>query len=230
MKNTVLVDTSKCTGCRGCQIACKNWNQLPAELTQFTGNYENPPTLLPYTWCRVSFNEVSKNSAVKWYFAKLQCMHCKDPVCLQVCPHAAILRTEWGTIARKWDLCKGCQTCEYLCPYQVPKVGSRSNKMFKCTLCYERIKKDKKPACVEVCPSGALNFGTEEEMLALANKRVKELKATDARSAQIYGQGNRVIYVLAATPAAYKIEQQPLLPPEVFTPVEVLTRKCEGFK
>ena len=109
--------------------------QLPAELTRFTGNYENPPYFLPYTWCRVTFNEVAVKNDVKWYFAKQQCMHCKDPVCMQVCPHDALTRTKIGTIARNWHLCQGCKTCEYLCPYQVPKVGSRSNKMFKCTLC-----------------------------------------------------------------------------------------------
>lgn len=229
MKNTVLVDASKCTGCRGCQVACKNWNQLPAELTQFTGNYENPPSLLPYTWCRVSFTEVPDKNTVAWHFAKLQCMHCKDPVCIKVCPHEAMSRTDLGTIARDWKRCKGCKTCEYLCPYQVPKIGSRSNKMFKCTLCYDRIKKDKQPACVAACPAGALNFGAEDEMLALAKKRVDQLKKAGASKSLIYGEGNRVIYVLKGEPATYKIKEQPLLSTDIYAPVDVLRdeiKKC----
>ncbi len=226
MKNTVLIDTSRCTGCRGCQVACKNWNQLPAELTQFTGSYENPPALLPYTWCRVSFNEVVERNSVKFYFAKLQCMHCKEPVCMEVCPHQAIFRTELGTIARKWHACQGCRTCEFLCPYQVPKVGSRANKMFKCTLCSDRIAKGLEPACVAACPTGALNFGTEGEMRALAEQRIKELKAAGVNHAQIYGQGNRVLYVLKTAPANYKIKQQPLLSPDVYAPIGVLIRNC----
>lgn len=200
MGNTILVDTSKCTGCKGCQNACKNWNQLPAEMTSFTGSYENPPTFLPNTWCRVSFNEAVEGNVVRWYFAKLQCMHCQDPVCLNECPYNAIYRTDLGTIARDWHRCKGCRTCEYVCPYQVPKVGSNYRKMFKCTLCYDRIKDGLKPACVATCPSGALNFGDESEMLALAQSRAAEV------GGQVYGQGNRVIYVLLTDQATYRIQ------------------------
>jgi formate dehydrogenase iron-sulfur subunit len=96
-------------------------------------------------------------------------------------------------------------------------------------MCYDRIKKGLQPACVAACPSGALNFGTEQEMLGLAEKRARELKAAGANHAQIYGQGNRVIYVLLSEPANYKIEQEPLLSPDVYTPVEVLLRECEGL-
>jgi formate dehydrogenase iron-sulfur subunit len=201
----VLVDTSKCTACRGCQSACKNWNQLPAELTRFTGSYENPPAFLPYTWCRVTFNEYMEGGAVKWYFAKLQCMHCAEPACMNICPEGAISRTFLGSVTRDWDKCVGCGKCGEVCPHQVPKVSSLK-KMMKCDFCYDRTSAGEPPACVATCPSGALTFGDDTSILAAASARASQIGGT------VYGEDNLFVYVLLRNKSDYKIEPGPLNP------------------
>lgn len=211
----MLIDVTKCTACRGCQTACKNWNQFPAEKTRFTGSYENPSDFTPFTWTRVAFNEVESGRAVTWNFAKLQCLHCADPICVAVCPQQALYKTAFH-VAMHYDRCNGCGFCQVFCPFEVPRVNDALKKMFKCFMCWDRVLADRLPACVEACPTGAVQFGFEKHLLPAAEKRVWELRRSGKPRAQLYGAATgvalgRVVYVLDDGPAAYKLEGKPVV-------------------
>ncbi|TDA69896.1 MAG: 4Fe-4S dicluster domain-containing protein [Clostridia bacterium] len=210
--NTVLIDTSLCTACRGCQVACKSWNELPAEKTVFGGSYENPPAFTPTTWTRVVFREAD-GQGVRWYFGKQQCMHCRDAVCVNMCPVQAAHRTALGTVDIDTGKCIGCGICQTYCPFQVPKVDKAAGKSRKCRLCFDRITNGLLPACVQACPSGALSFGSREEILARARERAGRLKQQGYPQAQVYGEkemgGLHIIYVLTARPSQYGLPEEP---------------------
>jgi len=214
-RKVVLVDTSLCTGCRGCQIACKNWNKLPAEETAFTGSYENPPSLSAKTWTRVMFNEVSANGKVNWFFAKSQCMHCTDAICMSVCPANAIYRTSLDTVARDFEKCIGCGMCASNCPFGIPQIDAEQKKMFKCFLCFDRVSNGMVPACVQACATGALKFGEQEEMIAVAEEKVAKLKSDGYANACVYGvdelEGTGFIYVFADNPSTYGFPDTPVV-------------------
>ncbi len=192
-----LIDVSKCIGCRGCQIACKQWNKLPAGATENTGTYQNPPELQANTWTLVRFQEVSdRTGKMKWLFRADSCMHCTEATCLKLCPAGARVRLDYGAIARNDEKCIGCQSCVVACPFGKAKYGEEENKAFKCALCPDRVQNNLPPACVKACPTGAMQFGNKEEMLNLAYQRVRELGG----DASVYGDkffgGTHVIYVL----------------------------------
>ena len=199
-----LIDVSKCIGCRGCQIACKQWNELPAGVTINSGTYQNPPDLQPNTWTLVRFQEVSEGSdGVKWLFRKDSCMHCNEATCVNLCPAGARFRLDSGAIGTDNEKCVGCQSCVVACPFGKPRYSQESNKAYKCKLCNERIANNLQPACVKACPTGALQYGDKDKMLALAYQRVKELGG----DASVYGDkffgGTHVIYVLDQKIAYY---------------------------
>lgn len=198
MKEMVmLIDVSKCTGCRSCQVACKQWNGLPADSTTNTGTYQNPPDLATNTWTLVRFREiVEKTGNVRWLFWKDNCLHCNDATCIKVCPVGAISRTDWGAVVTDCRKCIGCQSCVVACPFGKPRFNENTNKSCKCDLCVDRVENGLPPACVQACPTGALTFGDKEEMLKRAYARVKELGG----DASVYGDkffgGTHVVYVL----------------------------------
>jgi len=205
VENVKLIDTSKCIGCRGCQVACKQWNQLPAGSTQNTGTYQNPPDLQAHTWTLIRFQEVSDSDGkVEWLFRKDGCMHCTDATCEKLCPAGARVHLDYGAIARNDEKCIGCQACVVACPFGKPRYSEEENKVFKCGLCQDRVQNNLSPACVKACPTGALKFGKKEEMVKLAYQRVKEL----GREASVYGDkffgGTHVIYVLEKNVNFYK--------------------------
>jgi len=192
-----LIDVSKCIGCRGCQIACKQWNELPAGITMNTGTYQNPPDLQANTWTLVRFREVSEtNAGVQWLFWKDGCMHCTDATCVKLCPAGARFRLDYGAVGTDNEKCIGCQSCVVACPFGKPKYSEESNKAYKCKLCTDRVQNDLSPACVKACPTGALKFGEKGEMLKLAYRRAQELGG----EASVYGDkffgGTHIIYVL----------------------------------
>jgi formate dehydrogenase beta subunit len=192
-----LIDVSRCIGCRGCQIACKQWNQLPAGQTMNSGTYQNPPDLQANTWTLVRFQEVvDKSEKVKWLFRKDGCMHCTDATCEKLCPAGARVHLDYGAVARIDEKCIGCQTCVVACPFGKPRYSEEANKVYKCGLCPDRVRDNLSPACVKACPTGALKFGEKGEMLKLAYRRVKELGG----DASVYGDkffdGTHVMYVL----------------------------------
>lgn len=206
-----LVDVTKCIGCRSCQAACKNWNQLPAVETEFTGSYENPADLSSDTWCRVRFNEHTDNGEVKWYFSFYSCMHCTEAACMNICPAEAISRTSLGTVKIDQEICQGCGGCAGVCPFSVPRVGNGA--AWKCTSCFDRISNGLGTACSKACPTGAISFGDADDKIAEAEARVADLQGKGHSNAQVYGKeelgGLGVVYVLADSPDKYGLPVDP---------------------
>ena len=202
-EKTKLIDVSKCTGCRGCQVACKQWNGLPAKQTVASGTYQNPPDLQSNTWTLIRFQEVAAKDGVKWLFRKDGCMHCTDAACVKVCPSGALYYSDLGTVGIIKERCIGCKECVAACPFEIPRYDRVTDKVYKCDLCLSRIRADLPPACVKACPTGALTFGDRDDMLKLAYKRAKELGG----DANVYGDkfvdGTHVIYVLQEKPEIY---------------------------
>ncbi len=212
----VCIDTTKCIGCRACQVACKQWNQLPAENTEFGGTYENPSKFMHDTWTRVHFREHRVNGEVQWLFAKSQCMHCTEAACISVCPSGATHRTEMGTVLIDNRRCIGCNYCAANCPFAVPRYDHKENAMKKCNFCYNRIVDGLSPACVKACPTGALQYGERRVLMLEAEKRVNNLRAAGYRDARVYGLeemgGLGVFYVLRDRPSAYGLPDSPKVP------------------
>lgn len=173
---TFLIDTTKCTGCRGCQVACKQWNQLKAEETTFfTGEgYQNPPAMSEYTFTRVKFRDYEKQGQNEFAFYKEMCMHCNDPACASVCPVGAFRKTAEGPVVYDDKRCIGCRFCMIGCPFGVPKY--EWSKAFplvkKCTGCFSRVNAGLEPACATACPT-AITYGPRREMLAEAHRRIQ---------------------------------------------------------
>jgi formate dehydrogenase iron-sulfur subunit len=212
-EKTKLIDVSKCTGCRSCQLACKQWNQQPAKQTENRGTYQNPPDLQSNTWTLIRFQEVADKDGVKWLFRKDGCMHCTDAACVKVCPSGALHYTEYGTVGIHHERCIGCKECVTACPFDIPRYDGATDKIYKCDLCLTRIQAALEPACVKACPTGTLKFGDKADMLKLAYKRAKEL----GENASVYGDkfvdGTHVLYVLQEKPAIYdKLPMKPSVP------------------
>lgn len=230
-EKAILVDTTKCTACRACQVACKQWNQNPAEKTTNRGSYENPPSLSSYTWMRILFNEKYQDGKMHWLFTKQQCMHCTDAACVNVCPSGATQHEEiklsdgsvLKRVATNPDRCIGCNYCRVACPFDVPGYNQKEKGIFRCTLCADRVSNNvagyNVPACVKACAPGSLSFGNRAEMLAKGEKRVLELKQAGYDKARLYGAnqlgGLRYMYVLADEPAAYQLPNDPKIPASV---------------
>ena len=197
-----LIDMTKCTGCRGCQVACKQWNQLGAEKTEFfTGEgYQNPPLMSEYTFTRIKFRDYEKNGQNEFAFYKEMCMHCNEPACASVCPVGAFKKTKEGPVTYDADRCIGCRFCMVACPFGVPKYEwSKALPLVrKCTGCYSRVKEGLKPACATTCVS-AITYGDREEMIKEASKRIAARPEKYLK--KLYGAeeagGTSVIYLTA---------------------------------
>lgn len=170
----VLVDLTKCIGCRGCQIACKQWNGRIARQTAFTGDFTNPSEMNSDTYTLIDFVENEKNGNPVWNFVKRQCMHCKEPACASACPVGAFKKSASGPVVYRPELCIGCRYCMVACPYGVPKYEWEKTLPIvqKCTFCSDRVAAGEKPLCVKTCPSGALAFGDYDEMMKEAKARL----------------------------------------------------------
>ena len=208
-----LIDVSKCTGCRGCQLACKQWNQQPAKQTKNRGTYQNPPNLQANTWTLIRFQEIADKDGVKWLFRKDGCMHCTDAACVKVCPSGALYYSDFGTVGINHERCIGCKECVSACPFEIPKYDRDTDKVYKCDLCLSRIEVDLIPACIKACPTGALKFGEKKTMLKTAYARAEELGG----DANVYGDkfvdGTHVVYVLPEKPGVYdELPSHPRVP------------------
>lgn len=171
-----LIDVTKCTGCRGCQVACKQWNDLAAEKTLYTGSLQNPDDLSYNTWTLIRFDEVEQNGKMNWLLRHDACMHCDWPACVKACPSpGALVKTDEGPVVHNTKFCIGCKSCIVACPFDIPRYSKEKENIAKCTLCYDRITDGKNPACVTACPTGCLTFGTKEEMLDKAAKRAEKI-------------------------------------------------------
>jgi formate dehydrogenase iron-sulfur subunit len=210
---TKLIDVSKCTGCRGCQLACKQWNQQPAKQTKHLGTYQNPPDLQANTWTLIRFQEVVDKDNVKWLFRKDGCMHCTDAACVKVCPSGALYYTSYGTVGIKHERCIGCKECVSACPFDIPRYDRNTDKVYKCDLCLSRIEAALPPACVKACPTGAITFGEKAAMVKKAYARAKLLGGDANVYGDKYVNGTHVIYVLQYKPEVYeKLPKKPSVP------------------
>ena len=209
-----LCDLSKCTGCRGCQLACKQWNQLPARQTVNTGTYQNPPDLLPNTWNIIRFLEISSSDGrVAWLFRHDACMHCTDAACVKVCPSGALSHTKYGTVALDNSKCIGCKECVFACPFEVPRYDPETDKILKCDMCFSRIDNAMEPACVKACPTDALRFGDKDEMLRVAYARAKELGGDASVYGDAFVDGTHMVYVLPRKAGIYdRLPEKPRVP------------------
>ena len=214
-----LIDTSTCIGCKACEVACQEWNDLPPETTVNLGSYQTLPDMTPHVWNLIRFNEVEEGGNLHWLMRKDQCMHCADPGCLKACPApGAIVQYENGIVDFEQQNCIGCGYCISGCPFNVPKLSSQTKKVYKCTLCVDRVSVGLEPACIKACPTSCLQFGTKEALLIKAKKRVDQLKATGFANAGIYDPdgvgGTGVVSILAFSdkPEAYGLPASPTIP------------------
>jgi len=199
-----LVDTTTCIGCKACEVACLEWNGYEFRDTTFDNTYQTMPDTAWNFWNLIRFNEVvNDDNSVSWLMRKDQCMHCADPGCLTACPaDGAIVQYQNGIVDFNQANCIGCQYCVTGCPFNIPKFNSATKKVYKCTLCSDRVGAGLEPACIKSCPTGCLHFGSKEDMLDLAHKRAAQVRAnTGWKDADVYDPegvgGTHVIYVLA---------------------------------
>jgi formate dehydrogenase iron-sulfur subunit len=197
-----LIDVTKCIGCKACQVACMEWNDLRDQIGTNTGSYNNPPDLTDQSWTVMRFAEYENpNGNLEWLIRKDGCMHCEDPGCLKACPApGAIVQYANGIVDFQEENCIGCGYCIAGCPFDVPRISKRDRKAYKCTLCSDRVAVGLEPACIKSCPTGALVFGTKQDMQQHAAERIEDLKSRGFENAGLYDPagvgGAHVMYVL----------------------------------
>jgi formate dehydrogenase iron-sulfur subunit len=199
-----LIDTTKCIGCKACQVACMEWNDLRDEVGTNVGAYQNPHDLTDQSWTLMRFAEYenpAKGGDLEWLIRKDGCMHCADPGCLKACPApGAIVQYANGIVDFQEENCIGCGYCIAGCPFNIPRISKRDSKAYKCTLCSDRVSVGLEPACIKSCPTGALVWGTKEDMQQHAAERIEDLKSRGFENAGLYDPagvgGTHVMYVL----------------------------------
>jgi formate dehydrogenase iron-sulfur subunit len=212
------IDTTTCIGCKACEAACQEWNDLGTVETEQTGTYQTLPKLDAKFWNLIRFNEREVDGGLMWMMRKDQCMHCAEPGCLEACPApGAIVQYGNGIVDVDPSKCIGCGYCATGCPFDVPKFHVKTGKMAKCTLCVDRVEVGLEPACVKACPTGCLNFGTKDDMVALGNARVNQLKTSGFKEAMLYDPegvgGTSVVTVLGhGHPEWYDLPVDPNVP------------------
>jgi formate dehydrogenase iron-sulfur subunit len=227
-----FTDTSLCIGCKACEVACKQWNQLPADGYELSGNsYDNTGALGATTWRHVQFIEQAKangnGTGQRWLMMSDVCKHCANAACLEACPTGALVRTEFGSVYVQQDICNGCGYCVPACPFGVidraPKDGQfEAGSAHKCTLCYDRQKDGLEPACAKACPTDSIQFGDIEELRAKARQRLADLRARGEASARLYGMPGsteagevghlNAFFLLLDRPETYNLPEVPRLP------------------
>ncbi|ACZ77557.1 MULTISPECIES: formate dehydrogenase subunit beta [Dickeya] len=218
-----LIDVTTCIGCKACQVACSEWNDIRDEVGHNVGVYDNPTDLSAKSWTVMKFAEFEENGKLEWLIRKDGCMHCADPGCLKACPsEGAIIQYANGIVDFQSEHCIGCGYCIAGCPFNVPRMNKDDNKVYKCTLCVDRVEVGQEPSCVKTCPTGAIHFGTKDEMKVLAAERVKDLNSRGYQNAGLYDPagvgGTHVMYVLhhADRPELYNgLPANPTISPAV---------------
>ena len=221
-----FTDTTVCIGCKACEVACKEWNQLPARgdggahLEMSGLSYDNTVRLDGTTWRHVKFIEqFPEPYKGRWLMMSDVCKHCVQAPCLEVCPTGAIIRTEFDTVVIQSDTCNGCRDCIAACPFGVIDINHVSGTAQKCTLCYDRTSVGLEPACSKACPTDSIQFGPIAELQQRAQRRVEQLQAQGESKAQLYGAdrngplgGLNAFFLLVDEPEAYGLPRDPQMP------------------
>ncbi|MGH9887019.1 MAG: 4Fe-4S dicluster domain-containing protein [bacterium] len=217
----MFTDTSLCIGCRACQVACKQWNELPMEEPEWTGGYQNHAHFTDKTYRLVRFIEKPQaNGELQWLLMSDVCKHCERAGCLEACPTGAIVRTEHGSIYIQPDVCNGCGYCVPACPFGVVARREDDGRAFKCTLCYDRLAGQLEPACAKACPTDSIQFGPLDELRAHAADRVAALGARGVE-ARLYGEseqtqpgtgGLHAFFLITDEPETYNLPPAPAVP------------------
>ena len=218
-----LIDVSTCIGCKACQAACMEWNDIRDEVGSCSGVFYNPVDLTAKSWTVMRFAEVEENGRLEWLIRKDGCMHCADPGCLKACPApGAIIQYANGIVDFHQENCIGCGYCVTGCPFNIPRISKEDSKAYKCSLCSDRVAVGQAPACAKACPTGAIQFGSKEQMKDYADKRIGDLKSRGYDKAGLYDPpgvgGTHVMYVLrhADAPEAYSgLPRDPSISPLV---------------
>jgi len=223
-----FTDTTVCIGCKACQVACKEWNQLPAIAgganTLSGQSYDNTRRLDGENWRHVKFIEQFSpdRQTARWLLMSDVCKHCVQAGCLEVCPTGAIIRTEFDTVVIQADVCNGCRACIAACPFGVIEINPVTKTAQKCTLCYDRLQLGMTPACAQACPTQSIQFGTISELRQRAEARVKQLRDLGEKNAYLYGVpgdgytddigGLNAFFLLVDKPEVYGLPTKPKLP------------------
>ena len=229
-----FTDTSVCIGCKACEVACKEWNHVPEDGLNFTGmSYDNTAGLSADTWRHVAFIEQRKPLAwqdemtpttpgpdgqLRWLMSSDVCKHCTHAACLDVCPTGALFRTEFGTVVVQEDICNGCGYCVPACPYGVIDQRQDDGRVWKCTLCYDRLGDGMEPACAKACPTDSIQFGPLDELRERAARRVDALHEAGVADARLYGAdphdgvgGDGAFFLLLDEPEVYGLPPDPVV-------------------
>ena len=217
-----FTDTTVCIGCKACEVACKQWNQLPDDGFRFTGmSYDNTGALGATTWRHVAFVERTIDEQPTWWMMSDVCKHCERAGCLEACPTGSIIRTEVGSVYVQPDVCNGCGYCVSACPFGVIERSEQDGRAFKCTLCHDRQKIDLEPACAKACPTDSIVFGEFEELRRVARERLEKLHARGVTNARLYGEsaedqpgtgGLHAFFLIVGEPEAYNLPPNPTVP------------------
>jgi len=223
-----LTDASLCIGCKACEVACKEWNQVPADGFNFTGNsYDNTSALGASTWRHVMFLEqplplgmqtTGTHNPFRWQFLSDVCKHCENAGCLEACPTGAIIRTEFESVYVQPDVCNGCGYCVVSCPFGVVDKNLQDGRAFKCTFCYDRQRAGLVPACAKACPTQSIRFGERDELRQHALARVEELQRRGYGDARLYDPhetsvgGIHAMFVIFGDSEAYNLPPTPEVP------------------
>ncbi|MCC6626568.1 MAG: 4Fe-4S dicluster domain-containing protein [Chloroflexi bacterium] len=230
-----FTDTTLCIGCKACEVACKQWNNLPADgLTLSGASYDNTGALSATTWRHVAFIEqFNRGGQGRWLMMSDVCKHCTTPGCLEACPTGAIVKTEFDTVLIQPDICNGCGYCVPACPFGVITLDEHADaKAHKCTLCYDRLTAGLEPACAKVCPTDSIQFGPVDALRDRARQRVGDLRAAGQDDAYLYGDpggpgatggvgGLNCFFLLLDRPEVYNLPPAPEVPSRRLLPASL---------